>query len=314
MAGSASNALRSAFVVETTPGTTPATPSFKTLHAPILFDDAIERYHQRSLTAGGAIMGDTMIDRKAAGTIKDAPLIYGVYDSFFESLLQSTFSANVLTDGKARQAMTIENAMPAGLGGTQTYKRYKGVEAIGASISIVANQPIKFNMDFHGMQSLDTAASALTGATYTDPNNADPMSAVTDFGTLTLAGYTLDDVVSATINFDYQDREPQPKIGGDVLNSITRGAFMPSVKLRFYVDTNYAAIYDAARQPNQTPAKLTLNLGSVTLKKYKLEFWDCYLDMAAPDYTNPSAFLDVTVTPAYNRSNSGVLTFTRALA
>lgn len=313
MAGSASNVLRSAFVVETTPGTTVATPGFKTLHVPALFTDAITRFHQPTQNAGGALIGDTLLYREAAGSIKDAPITYGLYDSLWESLFQSTFTANAMSDGKARQALTFENSIAAGLGGTTTYKRYLGVEAIGGSISADARGSVKFSMDLLGMQSLTSFTSAIAGATYADSLNLDPFSSTGDLGAITIAGYTLDDMVSFTLDFKYDARDPQPKLGGDVLSGIARGAFRPTIKMRFYVDANHAAIYDAARTQNQTPAKVTLNLGSVTLKKYKFEFWDCYLDMAAPDYTGSSAFLDIMATPVYNRTNSCVMTLTRAL-
>lgn len=314
MAGSASNVLRSAFVAETTPGTTPATPGFKTLHVPALFTDNQERFHQPTLTAGGALIGDTLLLRDAIGSIKDAPIVYGLYDPLWESLFQASFFSNVLTDAKARNALTFENSIAAGLGGSTTYKRYRGVEAIGGSISADASGVLKFNMDLLGMQTLDSSTSGVTGATYTDSANVDPLSSTGDLGTISIAGYTLDDMVSFTMDFKYDAREAQPKLGGDVLSGITRGAFRPSIKMRFYIDANHAAIYDAARAQNQTPAKVTINIGSVTLKKYKFEFWDCYLDMAAPDYTGANAFLDIVATPVYNRSNSGVMTLTRAIA
>ena len=68
----------------------------------------------------------------------------------------------------------------------------------------------------------------------------------TDFGTLTLAGFTLDEMESVEINFSYSGREPQRKMGGSTLAGITRGAFTPSISAKFYVGTNFDALRAAA--------------------------------------------------------------------
>ena len=313
-AGAASNQLRSAFVVETTPGTTPATPSFKTLHQGILFDDDTQRMSQPSLIARGANFGDALLYRKAAGKISNANIVYLVYDTWLESLLQSSFVANVMSDGTSVQAHTVENTIPAGVGGTSIMKRYTGVEAIGAKISADALGKVQFDMDFLGMSSVAATNTAIAGATYTDPANKDPFSATTDIGAITIAGFTLDDLVSMEMDLSYGDRDGQPKLGTDTLAGIARGAFRPMLKFKFYIQSNFQALYDAARVQTQTTAKVTVNMGSVTLKKYKWEFWDCNINTSALELGGSSGFLNVTVEPKYSPANSCILTLTRAVA
>ena len=313
MAGTASSQLRSAFVVETTPGTTPTTPAFKTLHTPALFTGEVQRFHQSSQVAGGADIGDAKLTAPAVGKITNAPIVYGLYDSVLESLLQSTFTTNVLLDGKARQCMSFENAAPAGIGGANTMMRYVGVEAINGTIQADARGKVTFSADLLGMASVDATTTAISGATYTDPANNDPFASNADLGAVTFAGYTLDGIASLTVNLTYTGRDGQPVIGGDALAGIARGALTPTITIKAYVDANFMAAYNAARVNNQTAAKLTINLGSVTGKKYKLEFWNCYTDAAPLDFTGNNAFVTITLNAAYSQANSGVLTLTRAL-
>ena len=169
MAGIESNRLRSAFVVETVPGTTNATPAFRTLHVPAIFDDSVTRFHQTSLVASGAFLGDALLDRTAKGSIPDAPMVYSVYDQHFESLLRSQWATDAMTNGVLRaQTMTHENSIPAGQGGTMTYLRYKGVETTGAQLKMVKEKEIVIGFDLMGMQSSDSTTTAITGATYSD--------------------------------------------------------------------------------------------------------------------------------------------------
>ena len=137
MAGIASNQLRSAFVAETTANTIPTSPAFKTLHSPALFTGEVERFHQNSLVAGGARIGDTLITKPAVGKIT-GPLVYSIYDPLMETLFQSAWSADALTDGKARTTNSFENSIAAGIGGTRTYMRYTGVEAVGGQFMVAA--------------------------------------------------------------------------------------------------------------------------------------------------------------------------------
>ena len=85
MAGIDTNQLRSAFVAEVTNGTTPSTPGFLTMHTPAVRNAGPTRSHQGSLVAGGALLGDTLLTNKSGLAIANAPLVYGLYDTLFET-------------------------------------------------------------------------------------------------------------------------------------------------------------------------------------------------------------------------------------
>ena len=57
MAGASTSSLRSAYVAEVTPGTIPATPSFKTVHSPLAMIAKPTIIQGRSLVASGGRLG-----------------------------------------------------------------------------------------------------------------------------------------------------------------------------------------------------------------------------------------------------------------
>ena len=167
MTGTASTQVRSAQILETTPGTTPATPGFLTLHAPARMMARPQIVESMSLVSRGARLGQGISGIDVTGTLS-GPLVYGVYDNLFATLLQSSWTTNAMKDGKAETTVSIENMMPAGVGGTNTFLRYRGVQAVGGTLSLQARSPVNVSFDLVGYQSDDTATTIITGATYTD--------------------------------------------------------------------------------------------------------------------------------------------------
>lgn len=314
MAGIDTKQLRSAFVAEVTANTTPATPAFLTMHTPAINTGESSRAHLSSMTVGGALVGDALLTKKSGLKISKAPLVYGLYDPLIETLFQGAWTTNVLVDAKAVKTVTVENSIPAGDGGTRTYWRDTGVEAVSGSIEMNADSKIELSLDMIGRTSIDATTTAIAGATYTDPSNKDPFSAAVDLGAVTLAGFTLDGITSLSIDFAFEGREPQAQ-GGTTLYGVTRGACRATAKLRCFVDANFMAIYNASRSVTaQTPALFTANFGSVTLKKYKVELLKCYIDIAPLDLSGATAFHDITLTASYSTADSAVMKLTRAIA
>ena len=314
MAGIDTNQLRSAFVAETVAGTTNATPAFNTMHVPASRKAGPTRSHQGSLVAGGALVGDVLLTNKSELSISNAPLVYGLYDPLLETLFQGTWATNVLKDAKAFKTVTVENSTLAGIGGTRTYWRDRGVRGIGAKLEMAADKTMQFSMDMMGLTTEAATTTAIAGATYTDPTANNEFSAAVDLGVVTLAGFTLDGIMSLSFDFAFDGIEGQAQ-SGTTLYGITPGAFRPTVKLRAYVDANFKAMYDAARSATaQTPALFTANFGSVTLNKYKIELPKCTVDMADLDFSGSTAFHDITLTAGYSTSDVAVMKWTRAIA
>lgn len=314
MTGTAASQLRSAYVAESTPGTIPSTPGFTTLHAPLRMAARSQIIEHRSLISQGARLGHGINGIDVAGELPQTPLVYGVYDDLLATLLQGAWSSDELTDGKAVTTVAVENMMPAGVGGTNTMLRYRGVEALNGTLRLQARQAATLQMTMAGRGSDDASATAISGATYTDPTEADPLSSGTDVGTITMAGYTLDCFESLEVNFAFETRDLQPKISSDDLCGITRGDFVPVLTGNVYVEGNFLAIYNAARDRTNSAFKVTIPLGSVTGEKYTLEFHSCHFGPTEIDMSGASLMQSVEIRPHYDTSEDCVLTVTRAVA
>lgn len=312
MAGSSSNELRSAYVAEATAGTMPATPSFTTSDVPILINATSNVSESRTQHALGARSDTSVQGREVAGAMS-GQLIYGNYDVFLETLLQGSWSSNVLKDGKAVSTVSVENAIAAGAGGTNTMMRYRGVEAVGGTISANSEEPINFNFDLMGRASDAASTTAITGATYTDPTNVAPLVSGLDVGTIVIDGYTLDCMSSVEIEFAYEDRNRQTKIGSYDLCGITRGALAPVINARMYIEGNFAAIFDAARQ-NHSAFSVTIPLGNVSGSKYNIEFPSCKFGSGTLDFGSADAMMDVVIHPIYDTTEDCVCKITRAVS
>ncbi len=315
MTGIASNQLRSAFVAEATAGTTPTSPGFTNSDVYINMNATPTIVEHRSLAAKGESVETAIAGIDVTGDMS-GPLIYGAYDDFFESLLQGTWSSDVLKSGKDTQTLTVENAIAAGAGGTNTMARYQGVEATGGSITLTSNADATFAFDLLGMGSSDTATSALGSSTYTDQTERTPLSCGIDVGTIAFAGYTLDAFESATINFNYEGREAQNKLGSVFTkNGITKGALLPEITARVYVDANFAALYNAARDSDHSLFSVTFPLGSVSNKKYTLVFPKCKFISSNLDFTAENAMQEVSIRAMYDEATEDAsVKLTRAVS
>lgn len=317
MAGTASSQLRSAHILESVPGTIPATPGFTTLHAPARMVATPQTIEGRSLTAKGGRLGRGINGIDVTGSIEDS-LKYGVYDNFLATLLQGTWSSDVLKDGKAQTTVAIENTIPAGVGGTATMMRYRGVEALSGTLNLAARQAATLNLTLAGRGSDDASTTAISGATYADPTISDPLSSGADVGTIafydTVAeeNIVLDCMMSLEASFAFENRDLQPKIGSNDLCGITRGDFLPVLTASMYIEANFLAIYNAARAQHD-PFSVTVPLGSLTGEKYTLVFPRCHFASTSLDTTGASAMQSIVIHPEYDSDSGATLTVTRAV-
>lgn len=315
MTGIASNQLRSAFVAEATAGTTPSSPAFTNSDVPINMTAAPNMIEHRSLAAKGEAVQTAIGGIDVTGNMSGT-LVYGAYDDFFESLFQGTWSSNVLKNAKTTQSLTVENAIAAGEGGTNTMMRYQGVEATGGSITLTSNADITFAFDLIGMGSSDTSTSAIGSSTYTDQTERTPLSSGVDVGTIAFSGYTLNAFESATINFNYDGREAQNVLGNSFTKGgLTKGAALAEITARVYVDANFAAMYNAARDTDHSLFSVTFPFGSVSSKKYTLLFPKCKFTSANLDFTATNSMQDITIRAMYDEaSEDASMKLTRAVS
>lgn len=314
MVGAANTERQDAYITEVTAGTTPATPGFTKTSFDTMSMTANPRLSESFPASakgqrGGIGRNGIAVTGSAAGK-----LIYGEYDDFFASLFQSDWATDVLVNGLGQNAMTIEQGMPQGAGGALAYTRFRGVEAVSGSLALTAGQDASMSFDLIGAASDDATATAITGATYADPTETAIIGSGADIGTILMSGLTpLDCMESCSVDFGVTDKAEQPRLSSDDACGINRGVMRPSVTGRFYIESNFIAIYNAAR--SGTEFAMTIPIGSVTGKKYSLYMPKCEF-AEAPLQTGESgpAFQSFTILPKYDSGIGGTVQLTRAIS
>lgn len=312
MAGTSTSNIKSAFVAEATAGIIPATPGFTTSHREVAMMAKPIVISGSSLTAKGQRSGHSVNGIDVTGSL-ESPFIYGVYDAWLESLMQGAWSADVLKNGVTTKTLAVENTFPAGNGGAATMLRFRGVEATGGTLSLKAREEATLSLELLGRGSDPATATAIAGATYADPAHSDPLSSGADVGTIVFSTFTLDCMESLDINFAFEKREIQPRLGSDDLCGITRGDFLPVLTANMYVEANFLAIYNAARG-SHSPFSVTVPLGSATGERYTLTFPACHFGSAEIDTSGNTVMQKVEILPQYHKASDCSLIVTRAVA
>jgi hypothetical protein len=178
--------VRLADVTEATIGTTPATPSFQTMRY-VSSDIRISKQTDipDEIRADRNVASIVDVGRMVQGTINTL-LSYGTYDKWFERLLCSTWSANVLKNGVQHQAGTLEKMFEQGA--TDTFIRYVACRWNTLDLRLSAKQSISANWGIMGIRSPDPTSAILTGATYTAATDTPVMNAGLNVSELAFAG------------------------------------------------------------------------------------------------------------------------------
>lgn len=315
MAGAANTERIDAYVLESTPGTTPATPAFTKMSFDTLNMKAAPRISEAfasSARGSRSAVGRNGITVNGSAAGK---LVYGEFDWLFESLFQAAFSSDILVDARGQRSYTIEQSAPQGAGsGTRNYTRFRGVEAVTGQISLTAGQDATLNFDLIGSGSDNAASTAIAGSTYGNPTHTRILGSGADIGTITMSGLgTLDCMSECQIDFGVADKTEQPRLSSDDPCGINRGAMRPIITGKFYMEDNFIAIYNAARAG--TEFVLTIPVGSVTGEKYEFYFPKCVF-AEAPMETAESGPLYQTfrILSIYDNGISGSCRLTRDIA
>lgn len=313
MAGTSGNSVRWGIVPETVPGTTPTTPAFiKSAFENISLEAPPNIRENRGVSAGRRRTGMGRSGFTVTGEAR-GKMIYGVYDDYLASLLQGAWASDVLKDSVTGQtAFTVENTSPAGVGGTDTYLRYRGVEFSGGSITLTAEEDAAVEFAMLGLGADASTTSAITGATYADPSNEAVLGSGSDVGTVTMGSFTLPCIRSLTMNFNIEDKERQARIGNDDLCGMRRGSLLPILDIEFYIEDGFAELYDAAR--TGTEFSMTVPIGSLSGEKYTFVFPRCQIGNADPIPDDANYFQTAQVFPLYDITSNSVVTVTRAIA
>lgn len=314
MAGSSNLERRVSTIKEATVAVTPATPAFTRSAANAFNMKAIPITEDQMGRHGKGQRTDTVDSGFTVTGSLSGGLIYGEFDDLLASLLQGTWTSNVLKNAELTQSFSVEETIPQGAGqATLAYQRYRGVEATSGQLVLEAGKSAALSMDLMGRVSESCATAAITGSTYTAPASTKVIGSGTDIGTITMSGMgTLDCMQSCTINFAFGGRAEQRHITSNDLCGISRGGFVPVITGKFYVEDNFRTIFNAARLG--TEFELTIPIGSVTGKKYSIVFFACrFIESTLEDGEDGPALQAFTIHPKYKTSEDAMIKITRAI-
>lgn len=255
-----SSQTRLGYIAEVTYGTTPATPAFQEAR---FTGESLNA--NRETTTSNEIRADRNVTDviqtgQNAGGAVDIELSYGSFDDFLESLMHSTWAANVLKNGSTQKSFSMEKTFEAGA--TDQYHRFTGAVANGLSLSIQAGQLVTGSFDFLAKGS-STAQAIIAGATYTAPNTNDVINAAASFSALGVTGVTSPEITALNLNITNNLRQ-QRVVGSLDSRGIGTGRFEVTGDFTAYFANE--ELYDLFLAGTATD--LTFKLGGASSKNY----------------------------------------------
>ena len=315
MTGSSSSESRVNFVEETTRGTIPATPGFKALAFESISMLANPKITETKTLATKGERTDLVKNGFAVSGSVAGGLIYGLYDTFWESLLQGEWATNILKNSNEEKSFSIEQTIPLGAGASGlAYLRYRGLECVSGSLTLTADEPANVAFEMVGIGSDAAAMAVIASATYaTLPADIKVLNSGGDVTSITTSAIgTQDCIRTMNIQFAFDGREEQSRIASDEPCGYSRGAFLPVITAEVYVEANFLAMYNHMR--GDTSFELKIGIGTVTTDKYELKFPNCKLSEAplVTSGTSP-AFQNITILPLYDPTAGATAVLTREI-
>lgn len=185
--------VRLAYVAEATTGTTPATPSFKTLR----YQNSDVKPTKQTETpdevrADGNATAPVDVGQTVAGTI-NALLSYGTYDDLLEALFRGAWTANALVNGITHKTFTLEEFFEQGT--PDTFIRYVGCRVNTLDLSLEAKKSVQANFGIMGLESPAPGTAIITGATYAAATTTEVFNAALNVADLDVTGIAATPVI-----------------------------------------------------------------------------------------------------------------------
>lgn len=258
-----SSQSRLSYIAETVEGTTPATPAFKNIRfTDENFKPAIQYTTSNEIRPDRNVPDLTPVSSNAGGSF-GIELSYGSFDDFLEALLCGTWASNVLINGTATKAFTIEKTFEAGT--TDQYHRYSGARVNTLSLNVRASEMVtgSFGLLARGMTS---AQAIIAGATYTAANTNPVINATSNFAALVMTGVTSPAIMGLKIDITNNLRQ-QPVVGSLSSKGIGTGRFVVTGEIEAYFEN--AQMLDM--YIGNTATDLTFELGGASTQKYQIK-------------------------------------------
>lgn len=244
-----------AFVPETTPGTTPASPSMTRLrHTGCTINLTRDTLESKELRHDRMVADARTGTDKVGGNI-EFELSYGEYDAFLAAALAGTWDNNKLKVGGVEQAFTIER----GFGNIGQYGIYRGCYVNQLSLSVKPSAMITGSLGIVGMN-VDYVSTPLS-ASPTASQTARPYDSYT--GTLSINGAEVAIVTGLDMSLDNGITPQFPILNKSALFVDFNRSRLTGTMTAFFQDRAMLDLFI-----KETPSSLSLTIGDGVSKSY----------------------------------------------
>ena len=302
--------VRVAAVAETEFGTTPATPSFKTLRATsggLRTTKATGTSNERQPDRN--VRDEFMLGQDVSGSY-DLELTYGgAFDDILEAALFGSWATNVLKNGTTPKSFTFEETYE--LGATDTFRRFSGGMINTLSLSIGSRAAVTGS--FGVMAQKEAVAEAIvTGATYAATSTTPVSTASANVASLTISAVNPAPKVRSLSLQLSNNLRARPVVGNLYSEEFGAGRFDVTATLDAYFESK--ALYESVLSHGS--AALSFTIGNTTSNKYqftlpKVIFGDGNVTAGGND---DDIMVSLPLRAVYDSTEACTLKITRAVA
>ena len=289
-----------AYVVESTFGTTPTTPSFTPIrHTGTtigLSKDAIE---SEELREDRQIAHFRHGNESVAGDI-NVELSYESFDDLLEAVLCGTWATNVLKAGTTRGSYTVERHHQD----IGKYLRSTGCNFNALSLSVAPNSMVTGSFSVIG-KDFAVASTAITGATYAAESTTSPFDSFT--GSITEGGSSIAVITGLELSLD-NGMESMYVVGSSstLLPSIGKSSVSGSVTAYFEDSTLIDKFI------NETSSSLTFVLTDLAGNSYTFNLPNVKYNSGNPEVGGAGAVtVSLDFVALYNSGDASQIKITR---
>lgn len=300
--------VRYARVAEVTWATTPSTPTFlisRVTGGGMRTNKSTGTSNE--IRADRNVSDEFQLGQDAAGSV-NFELTYGTFDTpEIESLLQSTWSTNVIKNGITTKSFTWEETIE--MGATDNFFRFPGTMANSMSLSVPARGAVTGSWGLMAQKEL-SVTSIVSGATYTAANTKAVMTGV-NAAALSVLGGSSYKVRSLSLEVTNNLRT-RPVIGDLYSAEFGAGRFEVTGNAEVYFEA--ATLYDSVLSHGS--GALTFTLGSVTAEKYTFLLPKIFLGNGErrTGGNDDDVMVNIPFRAVYDTSEACTLKITRAVA
>ena len=249
-------------IAETTYGTTPATPAFKTIrHTGTNLALSKNTMISEELRADRQI-SDFRHGTKQTGGDISTEMSFGAFDDFLEAMLCGTWTSDVLKAGVTRRSFSVMRYFSDLSGGAKPYHLFTGVEMSKLALSVAVNAIVKAVFSTVGQaQSVQTTAP--TGSTYVAAPTAGVMDSFS--GAIKEAGSTIAVITEFSLTLE-NGIEPKFVVGSDTTIHPSIGRSNCTAQITAYFEDS--TLLD--KFINETESSLELNIADKAGNKYTI--------------------------------------------